>query len=277
MSQAALIMERGSITNHRPPPRWKQIVHLDIRPANIVLHWPHPHHFRRYPTPKLLDFGTAIATDPATDKQNPYGHAGRGAPDEVAPEMYWADWEARQDHEDRNPLVGVGANHRLSGKTNIWQLGRLALSMMTCSGSESHGFSFAANKEPAAPGLPGPWEPRVPDPIPLALPPADDSVDADAEPEDGDDGMPDVVGGIEDGEADYVDMGWREPHDRRIGAFSEELTKLVVHMLRFSPAARPNAAAVYTYSRAHMKVWKRRQASQPSRGEHLLLYKELKE
>ncbi|EKG18514.1 hypothetical protein MPH_04316 [Macrophomina phaseolina MS6] len=261
-------MERGGIAG--PREGWnKEVVHLDIRSANIVLHRPNPGQFRRYPTPKLIDFGCALGTDDA-DTQNPYGYGARGAHWCASPEMYWSDWQDRSEYQDRNPLIATGS-HRLNSKTNIYQIGLVARKLMTCSGNHAQDFSFDDYEEPPE-GEEFDWEPNR---TVYGKPaPPDYTVDDDAEPEPDDDGKPDLVGPIDDGEAAYTDMQWREPHDAAIGSYSSELVKLVNHMLRFLPKGRPNAAAVYTFSRQHMKVWQKRQAYQPSREAHRLMYKD---
>ncbi|KAK7721717.1 hypothetical protein SLS57_005065 [Botryosphaeria dothidea] len=221
LSQAALIMERGGIAG--PRDGWnKEVVHLDIRPANIVLHWPNRQHFRRYPTPKLIDFGAAVATDDE-DTRNPYSWAGEGAASAAAPEMYWGDWAERRKYEDRNPLTAT-RSHRLTSKTNVYQIGLVARRLMTCSGNEAQEFSFEDEEEPEN-GEDIDWE--LDDSVCGRPAPPDYTIDVDAEPEDEDDGKPDEVGPIVDGEAGYKDMEWREPHDVTIGSYSPELVKLV--------------------------------------------------
>lgn len=55
---AGLILEHGE--SKSPVPNWTSIVHRDMKLSNVFLGLPSETHYRRYPMPKLGDFGLAI-------------------------------------------------------------------------------------------------------------------------------------------------------------------------------------------------------------------------
>lgn len=81
MTEACLILYQGGL-NERSGGEWagaKEIVHADIKLANVFLAAPRPEDFEVYPTPQMADFGSAFITEKG-DSNNPNDYVGIGTP-----------------------------------------------------------------------------------------------------------------------------------------------------------------------------------------------------
>lgn len=68
MTEACLILYQGGLDN-RSGDEWagdKEIVHADIKLANVFLAAPRPEDFEVYPTPQMADFGSAFISEKET-------------------------------------------------------------------------------------------------------------------------------------------------------------------------------------------------------------------
>jgi serine/threonine protein kinase len=59
---AGLLLDGGAAERN---PMWKTVVNRDLRPINIFLALSDAHRFRRYPIPKIGDFGLAVYALPS--------------------------------------------------------------------------------------------------------------------------------------------------------------------------------------------------------------------
>jgi len=105
LARVGLAMETGTTNDLPPTAGWKEIVHRDLRPANIFLDEPTARVFEAYPTPRLADFGYAFRTH-AKDGLNPQLYQnGPGSRGFIAPEQY--------SYVD---------DFKLGSKTNVWSM-----------------------------------------------------------------------------------------------------------------------------------------------------------
>ncbi|CAK4032520.1 G2-specific kinase fin1 [Lecanosticta acicola] len=105
LTESCLVMWRGGIERNHPD--WdKQIVHMDIKPANIFLaSADEKKSFPHYPTPKLADFGLAFETSP-NDANNPVDHRFAGTTPYMAPEQHgYTKWQLL----DHTNVYAIGA------------------------------------------------------------------------------------------------------------------------------------------------------------------------
>jgi len=89
LAKIGMAMQYGSTDPAAPRENWKQIVHRDLRPANIFLDDSFKGFFEIYPVPRLGDFGCAMRThdkdtfNPAIYQDQP-GTSGFLAPEQMA-------------------------------------------------------------------------------------------------------------------------------------------------------------------------------------------------
>ncbi|MCJ1467729.1 G2-specific serine/threonine protein kinase [Pseudocyphellaria aurata] len=98
-----------------------EIVHRDIKPRNVFLANPDPAENTFYPVAKLGNWGLAIATGIADDR-NPSQYKGAGNSNYMAPEQ--------QDTHDEG-RYSLGPFRRLSSCTNIWAIGATMYDLLT--------------------------------------------------------------------------------------------------------------------------------------------------
>lgn len=111
-----ILMEQGDLT--QPQPEWNEIVHMDIKPANVFvgLHpesAPTQDNWPAYPTFKLGDYGLAFETW-EDDDRNPHKQGNCGTERYEAPE---------QITDEENP-------QKLTAKTNVFGVGITVMTMM---------------------------------------------------------------------------------------------------------------------------------------------------
>lgn len=105
---AGLLLDRGAAERN---PMWKTIVHRDLRPVNIFLASPDANRFRRYPTPKIGDFGLAVYAPPSDfdgDIEDEYD--AQGPEGNIPPEQRYDSMRASRMKE----------RWLLSSKSNVW-------------------------------------------------------------------------------------------------------------------------------------------------------------
>ncbi|KAG9569653.1 hypothetical protein KCU71_g2200, partial [Aureobasidium melanogenum] len=100
------------------------MIHKDLQAGNVLMGDPNPHHYAFFPTPKIADFGSARMARGSLLKRRSRDQGGDGccqpyAPPELAGNGNWLVTRARSE-----------AHHWLTCKTNIWQLGLLALCLV---------------------------------------------------------------------------------------------------------------------------------------------------
>jgi len=111
LAKIGMAMQYGSTDASTPRKDWKQIVHRDLRPANIFLDGAFKGFFEVYPVPRLGDFGCAIRThdkdmfNPAIYQDQP-GASGFLAPEQTA----YVDYLALQPVD----------RFMLGSWTNVW-------------------------------------------------------------------------------------------------------------------------------------------------------------
>lgn len=102
------------------------MVHKDLQAGNVLFDNPDPHYFAMYPMPKMADFGNSRFRDPQSNtplhRNQPWdGTCQPFAPPElhVQEDFSWTVLSARSP------------DHRwVTAKTNIWQIGMLALCLI---------------------------------------------------------------------------------------------------------------------------------------------------
>ncbi|KEQ68197.1 hypothetical protein M436DRAFT_31453, partial [Aureobasidium namibiae CBS 147.97] len=102
------------------------MVHKDLQAGNVLFDRPDSHHFAIYPTPKMADFGNSRFRDlqagTEIDREDPLdGCCQPFAPPELSTDDD-GDWRVDSSKEPEVQWV--------TAKTNIWQIGMLALCLM---------------------------------------------------------------------------------------------------------------------------------------------------
>ncbi|KXS98114.1 hypothetical protein AC578_9387 [Pseudocercospora eumusae] len=113
---ALCLLHRGGMPGHSLPPKWKPMVHQDIKPHNIFMTKPDEVIWKQIPTPKLADFGTAT--------QDTFIIPGGGTKGYRAPEQY--DYEDPDNEDSDNAMSNVD----ITTKSDIWAAGRTILVLM---------------------------------------------------------------------------------------------------------------------------------------------------
>ncbi|QDS73352.1 hypothetical protein FKW77_006948 [Venturia effusa] len=110
--------------NNHQDGEWVEIVHMDIKPDNVLMADPDPEsedekaRVYQWPRIQVTDFGVAVELQPQW--QNPQDLTGRGTQGYMAPEQY------RQI--GRNPMEYP--IQRLSAKTNVWGISAVLYDLM---------------------------------------------------------------------------------------------------------------------------------------------------
>lgn len=109
---AGLLMERGELQRN-PTSTWQTIVHRDIKLGNVFLDRSSNSKYRRYPTPKLGDFGAAVYLSPDTPrKAEDYNYAGT------------------PDCHPVEQIPHINSGRTVSSKSNVWAVASAAASMI---------------------------------------------------------------------------------------------------------------------------------------------------
>ncbi|EME45901.1 hypothetical protein DOTSEDRAFT_22025 [Dothistroma septosporum NZE10] len=118
--ETALILKNGVLSG-KSPDIWREIVHRDWKPANVVLALSESGHFPQYPRPRVADFGFAIFTD-ENDPLNPDYWIGDGTPGYFPPEgTSYIDPEMDKPVDDWKML----------SPCNVWGIGMIMYTLMT--------------------------------------------------------------------------------------------------------------------------------------------------
>ncbi|CAK4034366.1 Ca2+ calmodulin-dependent kinase [Lecanosticta acicola] len=118
---AVCLMRHGRLPDQderRTTPDHRTILHLDIKPENVLLAEPNKELWPGIPVPKVADFGIAIIA--MTDEDAPYGD-GSGTRGYFPPEQALLSYEYHPEWYRR---------YRMSTASDVWSIGRTMLSLM---------------------------------------------------------------------------------------------------------------------------------------------------
>ncbi|GAB7366801.1 hypothetical protein MBLNU230_g0753t1 [Neophaeotheca triangularis] len=118
-----------------------EVMHLDLKPMNIILGLPQKDKWVGWPTPKMTDFGLAKVTT-ANDPKNPGKYRDAGTNLFKAPEQISNQPEGKE-------------GQRMSEKTNVWGIGKIAVAMMEL---ECHDLLFFKGDDYLPSDLGRKWE-----------------------------------------------------------------------------------------------------------------------
>ncbi|KAJ9648233.1 hypothetical protein H2199_001086 [Coniosporium tulheliwenetii] len=140
MTEACLILYQGGLDN-RSGDEWagdKEIVHADIKLANVFLAAPRPEDFEVYPTPQMADFGSAFISEKETQTilmimwvlEQLAERDMTLTPAYANEPIIDPDWNRTLKRPDGNINIQPPENRQLLSYTNVWQVGLLIWSLM---------------------------------------------------------------------------------------------------------------------------------------------------
>lgn len=129
-------MRYGCRPGEDAPSDWCEILHNDIKPANIFLAVPRKYIWPSYPAFKIGDFGCGDETYRGDDRQ-PEGLRGQGTPGWDAPEQ--RRWGRRKISID--------------SRSHVWAVGNIVLQAMNLEPHATSNFGFGSSNSTVPPEL----------------------------------------------------------------------------------------------------------------------------